>query len=78
MCEREKQYLVPYKSIILPHTFFADFVVYGHIILEIKAVSGIVDAHIAQTINYVKLAKERLGIIVNFGNGSLEHKRIVV
>jgi GxxExxY protein len=76
--EREKEYPVPYKGVILPHKFYADFVVYDNIILEIKAVSAIVDAHIAQTINYVKLTKGRLGVIVNFSNTSLQHKRIVV
>ncbi|MEO0060288.1 MAG: hypothetical protein RLZZ312_1935, partial [Bacteroidota bacterium] len=34
--------------------------------------------HIAQTINYVNLAKSRLGIIVNFKNRSIEHRRIAV
>jgi GxxExxY protein len=76
--EREKEYLVPYKEIILPHKFYADFVVYDNIILEVKAVSNIVEAHIAQTINYIKLTKGRLGIIANFSDTSLQHKRLVV
>jgi len=36
--EREKEYVVNYKGVILPHKFYADFVVYDKIILEIKAV----------------------------------------
>ncbi len=76
--EREKEYPVEYKGVILPHRFYADFVVYDNIILEIKAVSAIIDAHLAQTINYVKLTKGRLGIIINFSNTTLQHKRIVV
>ncbi|MCD4747688.1 MAG: GxxExxY protein, partial [Bacteroidales bacterium] len=35
---REKQYEIEYKSIILPHHYFADFVVYNKIILEVKAI----------------------------------------
>ncbi len=76
--EREKEYPVDYKGIILPHKFYADFVVYGNIILEVKALNGIIDAHVAQTINYVKLAKSQLGILVNFGSTSLQYKRLIV
>ena len=76
--EREKKYEVIYKDIILPHYFYADFVVYEDIILELKAVSGIVDEFIKQTLNYVAIAKSPLGLIVNFGGGSLQYKRLVI
>ncbi len=51
--EREKMYEVNYKGIILPHKFYADFVVNENIILEVKAVAGIADEFIAQAINYL-------------------------
>lgn len=76
--EREKEFVVEYKNIILPHRFYADFVVYDNIILEVKAISGIIDVHIAQTLNYMKLAKSRLGIIANFHNSTLQQKRLVL
>ena len=76
--EREKEYIVKYKNIILPHKFYADFVVYDKIILEIKAVSGIADEHIAQTLNYLKISNNKLGLIVNFGQLSLQYKRVVL
>ena len=41
--KREEKYEVNYKGVILPHYFYADFVVYEKIILEVKAVSGISD-----------------------------------
>jgi GxxExxY protein len=50
--KREKKYEVEYKGIILPHYFFADFVVFDNIILEIKAQKGIIDEHYSWTINY--------------------------
>ena len=75
--EREKEYKVQYKDIILPHKFYADFVVFGKIILEIKGTAGITDAHIAQTINYLKVSGCKLGLIVNFGQTSLQYKRVV-
>jgi GxxExxY protein len=75
--EREKQYEVNYKGIILPHKFYADFVVFDQIILEIKAVSGFNDAFTAQCINYLKVSNNRLALLVNFGTLKLDYKRIV-
>ena len=59
---REKIYEVNYKSIILPHKFYADFVVEDKIILEIKSVSKLTDEHIAQSINYLKVSGNKLAI----------------
>ena len=75
---REKEYAVQYKGVILPHKFYADFVVYDDIILEVKALNEISKEHIAQTMNYIKLTKGKLGLIVNFGTTSLQHKRIII
>jgi len=76
--EREKQYTVNYKDIILPHKFYADFIVYGKIILEVKAIAGIADEFIAQAINYLKVSENQLALIVNFGELRLNSKRIVL
>ncbi len=65
--KREKEYTVNYKDIILLHKFYADFVVFDKIILEIKAVSGIADEFVAQAINYLKVSGNQLALIVNFG-----------
>ncbi len=76
--EREKEYVVNYKGVILPHKFYADFVVYDKIILEVKCARNIGDEHIAQTMNYLKISKCKLGLLVNFGKLSLEFKRIIL
>lgn len=75
--EREKEYMVHYKNIILPHKFYADFVVFDKIILEVKCMNGIIDEHIAQTLNYLNVSNNRLGLIVNFGKEKLQSKRII-
>ena len=75
--EREKQYDIQYKEIVLAHKFYADFIIYDEIILEVKTAKEIIAEHVAQTLNYIKLADSNLGIIVNFNNKSLQHKRIV-
>lgn len=75
--EREKEYIVNYKGIQLPHKFYADFVVYDKIILEVKCMSGLADEHIAQTLNYLKVSDNRLGLLINFGKEKLQSKRII-
>ncbi len=67
-----------YKEKILPHKFYADFVVFNKIILEVKAVSGIADEFVAQAINYLKVSDNKLALIVNFGELRLNSKRIVL
>lgn len=52
---REKQYRIEYKGIVLPHKYYADFVVYDNIILEVKSSPFIVNTFVAQTINYLRL-----------------------
>ena len=76
--EREKKYEVEYKDIILPHHFYADFVVYDKIILEIKAQTGIVENHYKWVLNYLAVSKCKLGLIANFGEESLVTKRLIL
>ena len=76
--EREKEYLVRYKDTILPHKFYADLVVYGKIILEIKSKKGIIEEHYAQVMNYLAISGLEVGLLINFHEKSLEYKRIVM
>jgi GxxExxY protein len=76
--QREKEYNVHYKGVVLPHKFFADFIVYDKIVLEIKCKKGIVDEHYAQVINFLAISKLELGLLINFREKSLEYKRIIM
>jgi GxxExxY protein len=75
---REKDYVISYKGIILPHKYFADFVIMEKIILEVKAIESLSQAHIKQTLNYLAASKLRLGLLVNFGENSLVYKRVIL
>ena len=74
---REKTYKIKYKTIILPHTYNADFIVYDSIILEVKSTSLIATNFVKQTISYLKASGLKLGIIANFGEKSFTYKRVV-
>lgn len=76
--EREKMYDVNYKGVILPHKFYADFIIYDNIILEVKGCSSIADEFVAQAINYLKVSNKKLALIVNFGELKLNYKRIIL
>jgi GxxExxY protein len=69
--EREKEYLVHYKDIILNHKFYA--VVLDKIILEIKSTDSLHEKHISQCLNYLHVSGHE-AILVNFNKTSLEYK----
>jgi GxxExxY protein len=75
--EREKEYVINYKGIILPHKFYADFIVFDKIILEVKAVPCFKETSIAQLLNYLSVSKNKLSLLVNFGEHKLDYRRIV-
>ncbi len=75
--KREAEYSVNYKDTILKHKFYADFVVYDDLILEVKATEFIHEDFIHLTLNYISIAKSPLALIINFGAPSLEHRRVI-
>ena len=74
--EREKLLPVVYKGEKLNKEYFADFICYNEIIVELKSVTTLSKAHKAQVINYLKAANKSIGLLVNFGCNSLKWERI--
>lgn len=75
---RELRYNIAYKDIVLPSYYFADFVIFDEIILELKAIATLTTSEIKQTLNYLAASKNKLGLLVNFGEDSLKYKRIIL
>lgn len=75
--EREKEFLIQYKGKILPHKFYADFIINEDIVLEVKAIKEFSNEHIAQILNYMKLSDSEIGLLVNFQTKSLQYKRYI-
>jgi len=76
---REGELSVDYKGKILKHKFFADFVLFENIIIEVKSCDkGITEDHIAQTLNYLRVSGNNVALIINFGKRRLEYKRLVL
>jgi GxxExxY protein len=74
--EQFRRLPVMYKGILVGD-YIADFVVNNQIIVEIKAVSSLNDAHEAQALNYLAATGFRLALLLNFGAESLQRKRVV-
>jgi GxxExxY protein len=68
---------IKYKGKPLEKKYQPDFICYGEVIIEIKAISGLSGIEEAQLINYLKATKLKVGLLFNFGSNSLEHKRFV-
>lgn len=75
---REKTFNIIYKGKLLPHKYKADFILEDIIVLEIKAISCLTDSHIKQTLNYLAVTKLKLGLLINFGEDSLKHRRVIL
>ena len=65
--EAKKQIRLYYKGELIEKTYQADLLCYDKIIIEIKAVETIIPIHEAQILNYLKMTKLTLGLLVNFG-----------
>lgn len=66
-----------YKGHCLAQTFRPDFICFGKIVVELKAIERLCDAHRAQTLNYLNASVFDLALLVNFGHfPKLEYERI--
>jgi GxxExxY protein len=67
-----------YRGRTLVQTFCPDFICYEKIVVEIKAVSTLVDEHRAQVLNYLSATTSELGLLMNFGHyPRLEYERLL-
>ena len=75
---REQKYTIEYKGIQLPSYYYSDFTLHNNIILEIKAIQTLTPSETKQVLNYLAASKNKIGLLVNFGEDSLKYKRIIL
>ena len=66
-----------YKGQVLKKIYQPDFTCFDEVIVEIKAMDKLSGLEQAQVINYLKATRLKVGLLINFGSKSLEHKRFV-
>ncbi|RRG19693.1 GxxExxY protein [Ancylomarina euxinus] len=65
-------------GVILDKKYYADFLCYNEIIVELKALKSLDDNHMAQIMNCMKATNKKVGLLVNFGSHSLEYNRVIL
>ena len=73
--EQQRPIKVYYDDVVVGE-YFADLIVAGAIIVELKTAKRIEGIHLAQTLNYLKATGLKLGLILNFGKPRVEIKRV--
>lgn len=77
--EEQPRLSLNYKGVSLELHYAPDYLCFGEVIVEIKAVSQLADEHRAQAINYLKATGKRLALLINFGHHpKLEYERLLL
>lgn len=70
---------VYYKGHVLTTRYKPDLLVFGGIVVELKAVTDLLPEHEAQLFNYMRVSEMAVGYLVNFGHkGGLQWKRVIL
>jgi GxxExxY protein len=75
---KESKIEIYYKERTLQQYYIADFICYDKVIVELKAVQELDTAHVSQVLNYLNATDQQLALLVNFGQSSLQYKRLKV
>ncbi len=78
--ERQKEIPIIYKQSKIDNGFRADLIVEDKVIIELKSIDSIAYVHVSQVLTYLKFAKIKLGLLLNFNVAHLKQgiKRIVL
>jgi GxxExxY protein len=79
LVEKQKPVPLVFEEVKLECGFRCDILVQGKLIIEVKAVEGLNDIHLAQVLTYLKLTNTKLGLLMNFNVLKLKDgiKRVV-
>ena len=77
--EAQEEIVILYKGEALKKKYVADFICYGQIVIELKALAGLCGRDVGQLLNYMKATRFNVGLLVNFGSPvQLEWHRYVI
>jgi GxxExxY protein len=75
---REVKLNLAYKGQPLQTRYCPDFICFNSVVVELKALARMSETEEAQVINYLKATGREVGLLLNFGARSLEHRRFVL
>ena len=77
--EAQEEIVILYKGEALKKKYVADFIRYGQIVIELKALEGLCGRDVGQLLNYMKATRFSVGLLINFGSPvRLEWHRYVI
>ena len=77
--ETKQQLTMTYKGQEIEKRYYPDLFVFGGIVVELKAVKTLLDEHAAQLFNYMRIARQPVGYLINFGQkDDLQWKRFIL
>jgi len=76
--KREVRLPIHYKGQLLAPIYCTDFICFDSVIVELKALAQMSGTEEAQVINYLKATGYEVGLLLNFGGRSLQHRRLVL
>ena len=75
--DQQKRFRVMYKNSVVGE-YIPDLLVDAKVIVDTKVIDSVSDAEIGQVMNYLRIAKLQLGIILNFRRPKLEYRRVAL
>tara|TARA_B100002019_G_C20926928_1_gene430282 strand:- start:93 stop:488 length:396 start_codon:yes stop_codon:yes gene_type:complete len=75
--QREPAIVISYKGYSLSSCYRPDFIAFESVIVELKALDALTTREQAQIINYLKASDISRGLLINFGQSSLQHRRFI-
>jgi GxxExxY protein len=75
--QQQKRFKVLYKNVLVGE-YIPDLLVDDKVIVDTKTIDSVSDAEVGQVLNYLRIAKLKLGIILNFRRPKLEYRRVAL
>jgi GxxExxY protein len=75
--QQQKRFKVLYKNVLVGE-YIPDLLVDDKVIVDTKTIDSVSDTEVGQVLNYLRIAKLKLGIILNFRRPKLEHRRVAL
>lgn len=74
---REAEIPIRYKATVLDVFYRPDYICFDEVVFELKALPSIGGVEESHMINYLKATGLKIGLLLNFGSGSVQYKRFV-
>ena len=76
-CQQQRQFDVNYKTVKIGE-YIPDLICFEQVVVDTKTIERITDHELGQMLNYLKITRLEVGLLLNFKHAKLEWKRVVL